>query len=280
MMQYQPERHAPATADGMIEGTFAYNATLGQIRYRKLDPSNYWAVRLETDGSLVLREFLAGVATARGTVAAVFTSGQNYRVIVVVVANVHKVLHAVDRRSASVTDHLYRPEQPVYDEHRGRSRHPQQWTHQPGNVSPDHHARRENLMKRYLLAPITTNADSVRVPTLPPTATGYVCVAEMPNRNQMLIEATLPDGTARTASTIADVILDTDGHAVDIETTTLTTTQRDSIKTFLTAQGIDVTQFDADNISDRWQLLRFILRRAARYQDMSPAEIVAKWGIA
>lgn len=78
-------------ADGLLECTFAYNGTVGQVRYRRVDGSNYFAVRLEADGSVSLRDVVAGSATTRGSVAGVFSSGTSYRVIVIVEGNVHRI---------------------------------------------------------------------------------------------------------------------------------------------------------------------------------------------
>jgi hypothetical protein len=126
-------------------------------------------------------------------------------------------------------------------------------------------------MKRVLLATTTTDADGGIVPAGVDT---YSCITLLGNR--MLLVATLPDGTARTANTIADFVFAQDG-TVDVETATITSAQRTAIKTFLTNAGMDVSQFDGDNIQDRRQLLRFALRRLARMQDKSARELLDGW---
>lgn len=110
-------------------------------------------------------------------------------------------------------------------------------------------------MKRYSLVPMTgsgTDAD----PRRPNVAGSYVAIGE--RNNHVLIKQPMPDGTAATASTIADL---NDDDSNDVTATTLTQTRRTTIKTFLTNNGIDTAQFDLDGVIDRRQLLRFLLRR-------------------
>jgi hypothetical protein len=83
----------------------------------------------------------------------------------------------------------------------------------------------------------------------------YVMVGERGNR--ALVKTVVPDGTPPTATTIADL---TDG-GLDVNADALTAGQRNTIKTFLTNQGIDAAQFDADGVTDRRALLRFLARR-------------------
>lgn len=136
-------------------------------------------------------------------------------------------------------------------------------------------------MKRLLLAAVTTSVDAegvtVRAPTLPAAVTSWVILADFPARNRMLIKVTLPDGTAKTATTIADVTVDEDGRQVDINAEALTAGQRSTIKTMLTNAGFDVSQFDGDNLDNRAKLLRFLLRRLAGWQDMTPRELLDRW---
>jgi hypothetical protein len=96
-----------------------------------------------------------------------------------------------------------------------------------------------------------TDAD----PRRPNVAGDYVMVGERGNR--ALVKTVVPDGTPPTATTIADL---TDG-GLDVNADALTAGQRNTIKTFLTNQGIDAAQFDADGVTDRRALLRFLARR-------------------
>lgn len=135
-------------------------------------------------------------------------------------------------------------------------------------------------MKRLLLVAKVgdgTRADPVRA-SVPAVATGVVVLHEFPNR--MLVKCSLPDGTAKTANTIADITIDEDGRQVDINAEALGTTARATIKTFLTNQGFDVSQFDADAIDDRAKLLRFVLRRLANWRDMTVRELLEGWDAA
>ena len=132
-------------------------------------------------------------------------------------------------------------------------------------------------MQRYLLAQVQV-INGTRTPTVPAAATGWVCLFEVGNR--MLVKATLPDGAAKTANTIADITHDEDGRQVDINNEPLTAAQKQAAKTFLVNNGIDVERFDGDNIDDRAKLLRFLLRRIARWQDMTVRELLDGWDVA
>lgn len=135
-------------------------------------------------------------------------------------------------------------------------------------------------MKRLLLAAkqgTGTRADPVR-PVLPAAATNMVVLHEFPAR--MLVKVTLPDGTAKTSNTIADITIDEDGRQVDINAEALTATQRNTIKTMLTNAGFDVSQYEGDGIDDRAKLARFILRRLANWQDMGVRELLDGWDVA
>jgi len=133
-------------------------------------------------------------------------------------------------------------------------------------------------MKRLALLPITA-VDGNRVPTVPITATGWCMLHDFGPR--ALVKLNIPDGTAKTATTIADVTMEApeDGRQrqVDINVEALTSTQRTTIKTMLQANGFDVSQFDGDNLADRAKLLRFVLRRLAGWQDMPVRELLDGW---
>lgn len=136
-------------------------------------------------------------------------------------------------------------------------------------------------MKRIILSAVTTDAQGTRTPTVPAATTSWVCIADFPQRNRMLVKATLPDGTAKTANTVADITLEQteDGvqRQVDVNAEALTAAQRDNIKTLLTNAGFDVSRFDGDGIDDRTKLLRFILRRLAGWRDISWRELLDGW---
>lgn len=75
--------------------------------------------------------------------------------------------------------------------------------------------------------------------------------------SRVLVKRLVPDGTAQTAGTLADV----SASGVDVNATALTAGQRATIKTFLVNNGVDVSRFDGDGIDDRRKLLVFIVRR-------------------
>ena len=109
-------------------------------------------------------------------------------------------------------------------------------------------------MRRYSLVPMIgsgTDAD----PRRPNVAGSYVMLDERANR--ALVQHDVADGAAPAATTIADMTAD----GLDVQATALTAAQRTTIKTFLTNNGIDATQFDADGVTDRKALLRFLWRR-------------------
>lgn len=130
-------------------------------------------------------------------------------------------------------------------------------------------------MKRFLLTTATTDAEGARTPVVPAAATSWVTLHDFGNR--ILVKATLPDGTAKTANTIADITFDEDGRQVDITAEALTPAQRATAKTFLSNAGLDVSRFDGDGVDDRAKLLRFLLRRIAGWQDMTPRELLDGW---
>lgn len=137
-------------------------------------------------------------------------------------------------------------------------------------------------MKRYILATMTTDAQGNRAPTVPAAATSWINVHDFGNR--ALVKLTLPDGTAKTANTIADITMTTDEDGrqvqVDINDEALTPTQIANAKTMLSSAGLDVSRFDSDGVASRAQLLRFILRRAAKWQDLSWREVLDGWDAA
>jgi hypothetical protein len=121
-------------------------------------------------------------------------------------------------------------------------------------------------MKRYAILPLTgtgTGTDPYR-PTVP-AGSSYVLLAQ--RGQKCLVLVTLPDGTAKTTTTVADrqappVLTDNDpAPADDAETylaqDVLTPTQQNAIKTWLTNQGIDVSDFA---VADRRAYFRWVRR--------------------
>jgi hypothetical protein len=121
-------------------------------------------------------------------------------------------------------------------------------------------------MKRYVIVPLAgtgTGEDPYR-PTVP-AGSSYVLLAQ--RGQKCLVLFTLPDGTAKTATTVADrraspVLTENDPAPSDDAETylaldILTTTQQNTIKTFLTNQGIDVSDFAA---ADRRAYFRWVRR--------------------
>lgn len=92
-------------------------------------------------------------------------------------------------------------------------------------------------------------------PIRPNIAGSYVVLGRVGNR--VLVMRTVPDGTAQTQGTLADM----SASGLDVNATALTAAQRTAVKTFLANSGVDVSGFDADNPDDRRKLLVFILRR-------------------
>lgn len=109
-------------------------------------------------------------------------------------------------------------------------------------------------MKRYLVASLI-GSGSEADPLRPNVAGTYAWVATAGTR--CLVKVPAVDGAPATAATVADLM---NGDA-DVLATTLTPAQRTTLKTFLTNQGIDVAQFDADGVDDRRKFLRFLLAR-------------------
>ena len=126
-------------------------------------------------------------------------------------------------------------------------------------------------MKRLMLADIITDATGARVPVLPAAATAWVMLADWPARTRCLVKCVLPDGTATTAATIADITFDGEGRQVDINAAALTQAQRDAWRTRLSNAGFPVEDFDG---VDRARLLWFILRRLAGRQGMTRDDVL------
>jgi hypothetical protein len=95
-----------------------------------------------------------------------------------------------------------------------------------------------------------------------------------------LVKYVVPDGTPKTANTIADVTFDEDGRQVDVNDEPLTPAQQAQAKTFLENNGINTDRWDEDAVVSRGKLLRFILRRAAKWNDMPVREMLDGWDVA
>lgn len=128
-----------------------------------------------------------------------------------------------------------------------------------------------------LLSAIVTDAQGVRTPTVPAATTSWVCLADFSGQNRMLVKCQIPDGASKTTNTIADITFDADGRQLDINAEALTPTQVTAAKNFLSNAGLDVSLYDGDGINDRAKLLRFILRRIAKWRDMTPRELLDGW---
>jgi hypothetical protein len=121
-------------------------------------------------------------------------------------------------------------------------------------------------MYRYEVVAITgtgTAADPRRPNT--PAGASWVCVGEHGSR--MLVCRAEVDGTAPTATTVADLSVSVDPvtgrrvPALNVNADALTAGQLTTIQTWLTSQGFDLSQWSADNPADRRALLVFVLRR-------------------
>jgi hypothetical protein len=132
-------------------------------------------------------------------------------------------------------------------------------------------------MKRIALVPYETDVNGLRTPTIPAAATGFITLHDFGPR--ALVKMTLPDGTAKTATTIADITIDQDGRQVEVNAEPLSAAQQTTAKNFLIGQGFDVSQFDGDAVNNRAKLLRFVLRRLAGWQDMTPRELLDSWDV-
>lgn len=124
-------------------------------------------------------------------------------------------------------------------------------------------------MKRFkLVAKVTTVRGGISwtEPDLP-AGSNLSVLADLPNR--MLVCVNVPGGTAADNETICDI--GADGQLV---AASLSAAQRNAIKTRLTSWGFDVSQFDGDGVTDRAQLLRFVVRRLANRADLDSPELL------
>lgn len=111
-------------------------------------------------------------------------------------------------------------------------------------------------MKRYLIADlIGTGAGLDPIRPDMPAGSAWVVVANQGGK--ALVKTVVPAGAAKTAPVMAD--MDTDG--LDAVATPLTLAQRSTIRDWLAAQGIDVSDFDSAGVSDRRKLLLYVARR-------------------
>lgn len=117
-------------------------------------------------------------------------------------------------------------------------------------------------MKRFSLVARTGNG-SHAAPFRPTVAgTNWTTVADLGGFT--LVKHSVPDGTAADATTLADLQIDKNGNPLtDVDATALSAPQVAALKAQLVAAGLNVASFDADGITDRRALLRFVLRRAA-----------------
>lgn len=99
------------------------------------------------------------------------------------------------------------------------------------------------------------NVTGAEDPIRPDIDGSYTLIGNVGKR--ALVKRTVPDGTATTPTTIADVT--TDGF--DVNPSTLTVAQRAAIKTFLANNDVDVSNFDTDNPTNRKKLLVFVFNR-------------------
>lgn len=123
-------------------------------------------------------------------------------------------------------------------------------------------------MKRLILSDVITDADGRR-PNVPAATSGYVVLADFPQRNRMLVKVNIPDGTAQTANTIADITTTTDADGrvvqVDVNAQALSGAQKTAVKTALTNAGFTAQDFDTF-VTNRARLAWFVLRRYAGWQ--------------
>lgn len=118
-------------------------------------------------------------------------------------------------------------------------------------------------MRRFSLVPKIGDGLAIGTAFRPslPAGVNWVSICEVGNR--YLVQQVVPDGTAVDTDTIADTNLNGDLIAA-----ALTPAQRTTVKNRLQTLGYDVSQFDADNITDRAKLMSFILRRLANRSDI------------
>jgi hypothetical protein len=120
--------------------------------------------------------------------------------------------------------------------------------------------------------------EGARTPTVPAIASSWVMLHDFGQR--ALVKMTVPDGTAKTVTTIADVVNDQDGRQVDINAEPLTPAQQTVAKSFLENNGVDTSSFDADKIDDRRKLMKFVLKQEAHFQGLTTRELLDGWDIA
>lgn len=109
-------------------------------------------------------------------------------------------------------------------------------------------------MRRFLIVPILNDAAGRR-PNVP-AGTPFVWVANTANR--VLIKTDVPNGTAATPQTIADVITDAEGTQVDVNAQALNAAQRTTLRTFLANNEIDPADIDD---TDRKRALLWLARK-------------------
>lgn len=112
-------------------------------------------------------------------------------------------------------------------------------------------------------------------PFQPNVPGGGVTIGQRGDR--VLVQTVVPNGTPMAANTIADL----DEGALDVNATPLTAAQRTAAKTFLAQQGIDASRLDADGVTDRRALLRFLAKRwlgREDYQTLVDGYYVAEAG--
>jgi len=99
-----------------------------------------------------------------------------------------------------------------------------------------------------------------------------------------LVKLVQADGTAKTTTTIADITVETteDGGQRQVEVTaeSLTTTQRNAAKTFLTGQGFNTAGFDAANITNRAELLTYVLEGLRGWMPTPVRKLLDGWDVA
>ena len=130
------------------------------------------------------------------------------------------------------------------------------------------------MIKRLSVFATVTDASGTRANV--PAGQDYVCVAEL-TANRWLCKQTLPDGTSTTTGWLVDVTMtqDADGNwqQTDIDTATLTNSQLNTIKTWLTNQGLSVSDLAYSAVKDRKALLVYLLRKLAWWAGWDAVEL-------
>lgn len=124
-------------------------------------------------------------------------------------------------------------------------------------------------MRRYRLVGRTGDGLTPETAFRPnlPAGTHHGVMAELGSR--FLVWCAVPDATAETADTICD--LDTDGT---VKATALSVAERTAIKTWLTGQGIDVSTFDSDGVTNRRLYARWLVRRVLNRLDLDGPDLL------